>query len=122
MAGLMRQMRGNMLDVLNENFILAARARGLAEKKVVYKHALRNAVIPIITLLSLAIPGLFGGAIITETVFSWPGMGRAIFEGLVNKDFNVVLASLTFISLLTLIFSLLADLAYAAVDPRIRYD
>lgn len=121
-AVILRFMRANMLEVLNLDYVRTARAKGLPVGKVVYKHALRNAVIPIITLLSLAIPGLFGGAIITETVFSWPGMGRAIFEGLVNKDFNVVLASLTFISLLTLIFSLLADLAYAAVDPRIRYD
>ncbi|GGJ83763.1 ABC transporter permease [Deinococcus aquiradiocola] len=121
-AVILRFMRANMLEVLNLDYVRTARAKGLKARTVIYKHALRNAVIPIITLLSLAIPGLFGGAVITETVFSWPGMGRAIFEGLVNKDFNVVLASLTFISLLTLIFSLLADLAYAAVDPRIRYD
>ena len=121
-AVILRFMRANMLEVLSQDYVRTARAKGLRSGAVVYKHALRNAVIPIITLLGLAIPGLFGGAVITETVFSWPGMGRVILEGLVNKDFNVVLAALTFIALLTLIFSLLADLAYAAVDPRIRYD
>ncbi|WP_278359110.1 ABC transporter permease, partial [Thermus thermophilus] len=101
--------------------IRTARAKGLAERVVLYKHALRNALIPIVTLVGLAIPGVLGGATITETIFSYPGMGRAIFDALVEKDYNVAMAALAFLALMTALFNLLADLAYAVVDPRIRY-
>lgn len=117
----LRFMRANMLEVMTQDFVRTARAKGLPSSSVLYKHALRNAVAPILTLMGLSIPGLFGGAIITETVFSWPGMGRAIFDALVSKDFNVVMVSLMLLAILTVIFQLLTDLAYALVDPRIRY-
>ncbi|ABF44628.1 MULTISPECIES: ABC transporter permease [Deinococcus] len=116
-----RFMRASMLEVLNQDFIRTARAKGLPGRKVLYKHALRNALVPIVTIMGLSIPGLFGGAVITETVFSWPGMGKAILDALVSKDFNVVMVSLMLLSLLTVVFQLLTDLAYAVIDPRIRY-
>lgn len=117
-----RFMRASMLEVLNQDFVRTARAKGLAEQLVLYKHALRNGLIPIVTLVGLSIPSLFNGALITETIFSFPGMGRAIFESLVNKDYNVAMAALVFLAILTIIFNLVADLMYAVVDPRIRYD
>jgi peptide/nickel transport system permease protein len=117
-----RFMRASMLEVLNQDFVRTARSKGLAENKVIYKHALRNGLIPIVTLVGLSLPGLFNGALLTETVFSFPGMGRAIFESLVNKDYNVAMAALVFLAILTVIFNLVADLLYAVVDPRIRYD
>ncbi|MBB5235690.1 ABC transporter permease [Deinococcus budaensis] len=116
-----RFMRASMLEVMNQDFIRTARAKGLPARRVLYKHALRNALVPILTIMGLSIPGLFGGAVITETVFSWPGMGKAILDALVSKDFNVVMVSLMLLSILTVVFQLLTDLAYAAVDPRIRY-
>lgn len=117
-----RFMRASMLEVLNQDFIRTARSKGLAENKVLYKHALRNSLIPIVTLVGLSMPGLFNGALITETIFSFPGMGRAIFESLINKDYNVAMTALVFLAILTVFFNLLADLMYAVVDPRIRYD
>ncbi|MCD0161142.1 ABC transporter permease [Deinococcus sp. 6YEL10] len=117
----MRFMRANMLETLTQDYVRTARAKGLADRRVLYKHALRNAVTPIVTIMGLSIPGLFGGAVITETVFSWPGMGKAILDALVTKDFNVVMVCLMMLALLTVVFQLLTDLAYALVDPRIRY-
>jgi peptide/nickel transport system permease protein len=116
-----RFMRASLLEVLNQDFVRTARAKGLVERRVLYKHALRNALIPIVTLVGLAIPDVFGGATVTETIFSYPGMGRAIFESLVEKDYNVAMASLAFLAVLTAFFNLVADLMYAVVDPRIRY-
>lgn len=116
-----RFMRASLLEVINQDFVRTAKAKGLSQRVVTYKHAVRNAIIPMVTLFGLSIPGLLGGATLTETVFSWPGMGRAIFEALVSKDFNIVMAALTFLALMTALFNLLADLAYAVVDPRIRY-
>ncbi|WP_420595283.1 ABC transporter permease [Deinococcus sp.] len=120
-AVILRFLRASMLEVLSQDFVRTARAKGVPSRRVLYRHALRNAVLPVVTLLGLSIPGLFGGAVLTETVFSWPGMGRVIVEALVGKDFNVVMVALTFISLLTVVFQLLTDLTYAVVDPRIRY-
>ncbi|GEM88765.1 MULTISPECIES: ABC transporter permease [Oceanithermus] len=122
MAGWTRFTRSSMLEVLQQDYIRTARSKGLAERVVIYKHALRNALIPIVTLVGLAIPGLFSGAVITETIFSWPGMGRALFDSLLEKDYNVAMAALVFLAFLTALFNLLADLAYAVVDPRIRYN
>jgi peptide/nickel transport system permease protein len=117
-----RFMRASMLEVLNQDFVRTARSKGLSERKVLYKHALRNGLIPIVTLVGLSMPSLFNGALITETIFSFPGMGRAIFESLVNKDYNVAMAALVFIAILVVFFNLVADIMYAVVDPRIRYD
>lgn len=121
MAAWTRYMRASLLEVLNQDYVRTARAKGLGERVVLYKHALRNALIPLITLVGLAIPGVFGGAVITETIFSYPGMGRAIFDSLIEKDYNVAMAALAFLALLTATFNLVADLMYAVVDPRIRY-
>ncbi|MGQ9692280.1 MAG: ABC transporter permease [Thermaceae bacterium] len=121
MAEWTRFMRASLLEVLSQDYIRTARAKGLPERVVLYKHALRNALIPIVTLVGLAIPGVLGGATITETIFSYPGMGRAIFDALVEKDYNVAMAALAFLALMTALFNLLADLMYAVVDPRIRY-
>jgi peptide/nickel transport system permease protein len=122
LAAWTRFMRASMLEVLSQDFVRTARSKGLADRKVLYKHALRNALIPIVTLVGLSMPGLFNGALVTETIFSYPGMGRAIFDSLVNKDYEVAMAALVFIAMLVVVFNLLADLMYAVVDPRIRYD
>ncbi|RJF72072.1 ABC transporter permease [Deinococcus cavernae] len=120
-ASTLRYMRASFLEVINQDFVRTAKAKGLPSQKVIFKHALRNALIPIITILGLAIPGLVGGAVITETVFSWPGMGQALLNSLVSKDFNVVMLCLMLAAFLTVVFQLLTDLTYAIVDPRIRY-
>lgn len=117
-----RFMRSAMLEVVRMDYLTTARAKGLRERRVIFRHALRNAILPLITLVGLSIPQLFSGAVLTETVFNWPGMGRAIFDAILVNDFNVAMVCLTFISLLVLTSNLLADLAYALVDPRIRYD
>jgi peptide/nickel transport system permease protein len=117
-----RFMRASMLEVLSQDYVRTARSKGLNERKVLYKHALRNGLIPIVTLVGLSMPSLFNGALITETIFSFPGMGRAIFDSLIHKDFNVAMAALVFIAVLVVIFNLVADVMYAVVDPRIRYD
>ena len=122
MASWTRFMRASLLENLNQDFIRTARSKGLNERKVIYKHALRNSLIPIVTLVGLAVPGLFNGALITETIFSYPGMGRAIFDALISKDYNVAMAALVFLAILTIVFNLVADLVYAVVDPRIRYN
>lgn len=116
-----RFMRSSMLEVIQLDYVVTARAKGLSERRVIYWHALRNAILPLITLVGLNVPLLFSGAILTETVFNWPGMGRAIFDAILVNDFNVAMVSLMFISLLVLSFNLLADITYALVDPRIRY-
>jgi peptide/nickel transport system permease protein len=121
MAGWTRFMRGSMLEVLSLDYVRTARAKGLGERRVLYKHALRNALIPIITLIGLSIPGVLGGAVVTEGVFTYAGMGQLILESLVSKDYNVAMATLAMLALLTSIFNLAADLMYAVVDPRIHY-
>jgi peptide/nickel transport system permease protein len=117
-----RFMRASMLEVLNEDYVRTAKAKGVSQRRVLYKHALRNGLIPIVTLVGLSMPALFNGALITETIFSYPGMGRAIFESLINKDYNVAMAALVFLSIIVVFFNLIADLMYAVVDPRIRYN
>jgi peptide/nickel transport system permease protein len=117
-----RFMRASMLEVLSQDYVRTARSKGLNERTVLYKHALRNGLIPIVTLVGLSMPALFNGALITETIFSYPGMGRAIFDSLIHKDFNVAMAALVFIAILVVFFNLVADIMYAVVDPRIRYD
>jgi peptide/nickel transport system permease protein len=116
-----RFMRASMLEVISQDYIRTARSKGLAERVVIFKHAFRNAVLPIVTLLGLAIPGVLSGAIITERVFAWPGMGSAIIASLVNKDYNVVMVALGFLAIIVIVANLLVDVVYALVDPRIRY-
>ncbi|WP_228038108.1 ABC transporter permease [Nodosilinea sp. LEGE 06152] len=119
-AGLQRITRGQLLDVLRQNYIQTARAKGLSEKRVVYVHALRNAVNPLITLLGFEFAGLLGGAFITETYFNWPGLGKLTLEAVQAQDLYLVMASLIMGAVLLIIGNLLADLLLSFVDPRIR--
>lgn len=120
LAGITLFVKNGMLDVLNQDYITTARAKGLNEHKVVYTHALRNALLPLITIVGLAIPGLIGGSVIAETIFAIPGMGKLFFDSVMMRDFPVIMGILTIGSALTLIGNLLADIAYAWADPRVR--
>ena len=122
MAGLVRQMRGNLLDYLKADFIITARAKGLSERVVILKHAVRNAVNPLITLFGFALPGLLSGAALTEIVMSWPGLGRLMLEAVLKMDLYLVMGSLIMGAVLLILGNLVADLLLAWVDPRIRYD
>jgi peptide/nickel transport system permease protein len=122
MASWTRYMRSSLVEVIRQDYIQTARAKGLAERVVVYRHALKNAMIPIVTLIALSIPEMFSGAIVIETVFSYPGMGRLYYQSIFNKDFSVVMAVLMMIALLVILSNLAADVFYAFLDPRIRYD
>ena len=121
-AGIARYMRASMLEVVRQDFVRTAHAKGLPERTVVFKHALRNALIPIITLVGLYIPFLFSGTVYIETVFAWPGMGRAIFEAINQRDYPVVMAMSFFFATMVVIANLIADILYAVIDPRIRYE
>src|SRR5207248_1275577 len=116
-----RFMRASMLEVLHQDYIRTARAKGLALDRVNYKHALRNAILPIITLVAIAIPQIVNGAIITEGIFSWPGTGQLAFQAVVDRDYPVILGVVMLVAALTVVFNLIADLMYAVADPRIRY-
>lgn len=122
LAGLVRYTRTSMLEVINEDYIRTARSKGLSEKVVIYKHAFRNALIPIITLLGFSIPGLFSGAVILEKVFVWPGIGNVLMDAISARDYNMVMALNIFFALLTLLGNLLADIGYALVDPRVKVE
>ena len=117
-----RYMRSAMLDVIDQDFVRTARAKGLPERRVVLHHVLRNAWLPMITLAGLELPTLLGGALVTETVFTWPGMGRLFLDSLGYRDYPVVMGILMVSALLVLIGSLMADLVGAVVDPRVRLD
>ena len=119
-AGFSRYMRSNMLEVIRQDYILTARAKGLAERTVVYKHALRNALLPVITILGLSIPGLIGGSVIFETIFAIPGMGKLFYDGVMMRDYPLIMGILVMGAVLTLLGNLLADICYALADPRIR--
>lgn len=120
LAGLSRYMRANMLEVIRQDYILTARAKGLSERQVIYKHALRNALLPAITILGLSIPGLIGGSVIFETIFAIPGMGQLFYMSVMARDYPTVMGILLIGAVLTLIGNLIADVSYAAADPRIR--
>lgn len=122
MARYMRFMRSSMIDVLDQDYIRASRAKGLPEKLVIVKHALRNSILPIIALISIDIPRLMAGALITEQVFSWPGMGRLMVEHSMRADFPVLMGILLVIAFLVAIISIIGDVVYAYVDPRIRLE
>jgi peptide/nickel transport system permease protein len=109
-----------MLEVIRQDYITTARAKGLPERTVIYKHALRNAMLPVITLLGLSVPGLIGGSVIFETIFSIPGMGQLFYMAVMARDYPVVMGILVIGAVLTLIGNLLADVFYALADPRIR--
>ncbi|MCA9001438.1 MAG: ABC transporter permease, partial [Planctomycetes bacterium] len=122
LAYLSRQMRAGMMEVIRQDYIRTARAKGLSEHVVVYKHALRNSMIPVITLLASILPVLIGGSIIVESVFDIPGMGRYAFEGLTRRDFNILMATTILVGIMTQIGILLSDITYSLVDPRIRHE
>jgi peptide/nickel transport system permease protein len=116
-----RFVRSSMLEVLRQDYVRTARAKGLIESIVISKHALRNALIPFVTILVLQIPAIFAGAIITETVFAWPGMGRLYVDALNRSDWPIALAFIFITAVLTVIATLLGDVLYTVVDPRIKY-
>jgi peptide/nickel transport system permease protein len=121
-AGVARYTRAQMLDVVGLDYIRTARAKGLPERVVIGRHALRNSLLPVITLLGLYIPFLFSGAVLVERVFAWPGMGTVIVDAILHRDYPVVLAVSLIFAALTVIGNLIADILYAVADPRVRYE
>ncbi len=120
LAGLSRYTRSSMLEVLRQDYITTARAKGLPERTVIYRHALRNALLPLITILGLSIPGLIGGSVIFESLFAIPGVGQLMWSSVMARDYPVLMGNLVIVSILTLLGNLLADIGYALADPRIR--
>ena len=120
-GGHTRYMRASMIETLRQDYIRTARAKGLGRRRVVLKHALRNALAPVATIVALDFGYLFSGALITETIFAYPGMGKLIFDSIMGNDYNLALVALMFATVITLLGNLLADLAYAWLDPRISY-
>lgn len=120
LAGLTRYVRNSVIEVINQDYIRTARSKGLKEKVVIYKHAFRNALLPIVTLLGLYVPALFGGSILLETVFIWPGIGNVLYTSILDRDYSMVMAANIFYAVLMLSGNLLADISYALVDPRVR--
>lgn len=120
LAGLSRYMRNNMLEVMRQDYIRTARAKGLSEKQVILKHALRNALMPVITILGLSLPGIIGGSVIMEQVFGINGMGRLMYEAVFQRDYNVAMGVLVPAAALTMLGNYLADIGYALADPRVR--
>jgi peptide/nickel transport system permease protein len=121
-AVLSRYLRASLLEVLNNDYVRTARAKGLGERVVIGRHAVRNALIPVVTVLGLQIGAFMGGAVITEAVFDWPGLGRAFWNAVGNRDYNVVQAIVLFVVLSFIIVNLITDLICASLDPRIRFD
>lgn len=120
MASLTRYVRNAVIEVINQDYIRTARSKGLREKVVIYKHAFRNALLPIITLLGAYVPTLFGGAMILETVFMWPGIGNILYTSIMKRDISVIMAANVFYAVLMMLGNLLADVSYAIADPRIK--
>src|SRR5262245_1687288 len=121
MATWARYIRSQMLEVIRQDFVRTARAKGLPDRAVVLRHAFRNAVLPLITLVGLTIPNLFGGAVIIEAIFGWPGIGSLVISAAGNRDYTVVMGTVLFISIVTVLSNLLADICYGIADPRIRH-
>jgi peptide/nickel transport system permease protein len=121
MATWARYIRSQMLEVIRQDYVRTARAKGLTDQAVVLRHAFRNAVLPLITLIGLTIPNLFGGAVIIEAIFGWPGIGSLVINAAGNRDYTVVMGTVLFISIVTVLSNLLADICYGIADPRIRY-
>ena len=120
LAGFSRYMRQSMLEVIRQDYVQSARAKGLPESVVIGKHALRNAMLPIVTVLGLSLPGLIGGSVIVETIFAIPGMGQLMVQAVYERDYPVIMANLVIVASLTLVANLIADLSYSLIDPRIR--
>jgi peptide/nickel transport system permease protein len=121
LAIIARMTRSSLLEVLRQDYVRTARAKGLAERIVLMRHALKNAFIPVVTVIGLNVGSLLGGAILTETIFAWPGMGRLVVDAIFARDYPVVQGTVLVIALLFVVVNLLVDLSYAFLDPRIRY-
>jgi len=121
LAGITRYMRGQFLEILDEDYIRTARAKGLPEKIVIWKHAFKNASLPLITILGLSLPSIISGGVITEVIFSWPGMGRLMWQAVMARDYPLIMGDAVIAIFLTLLGNLIADVLYAYADPRIRY-
>ena len=121
-AGIARYMRSSMLEVIRQDYVRTARAKGLPERVVIFKHALRNALIPIVTLVGMYIPFLFSGAVFIESIFAWPGMGRMLVDAIGQRDYSLIMAGTFFFALMVVIGNRSTDVLYAVVDPRIRYE
>ena len=115
-----RLSRASMLEVIGSDYVRTARAKGLSERMVIYKHALRNAILPVMTVIGMQLGHLLAGAVLVETVFTWPGMGRLMFEGILRRDYPLIMGILIFSSILVIIANLVTDLLYGVLDPRIR--
>ena len=113
-------VRSSMLETVHEDYIRTARSKGLSERTVIYRHAFKNALVPVITMVALQIPALFGGALITETIFAWPGLGQLMVTGVTNHDMAIVQACILMITFITIVVNLCADMLYCLIDPRIR--
>ena len=112
--------RASMIDVLGSDYVRTARAKGVSERGILYKHALRNAVLPVITVLGLQFGNVLAGAVLVETVFNWPGLGRLAFDSVLRRDYPTILGILLFSSILVVVMNLVTDLVYRVVDPRIK--
>src|SRR5712664_581450 len=121
LAGFSRYMRQSMREVVRQDYVQTARAKGLSERVVISKHALRNALLPVVTILALALPGLIGGSVIIESIFAIPGMGQLMVQSVFSRDYPVVMGNLVIVASLTLVANLVADITYGLVDPRIRF-
>lgn len=121
-AGIARYMRSSLLEVMGQDFLRTARSKGLSENKVVYKHALRNALLPILTLMGFTIPSIFSGAVIVENIFAWPGLGSLAIQAVNERNYPVIMGINLMFAVLIFLGSLIADISYAVVDPRIRYE
>ncbi len=122
MSIIARMTRSSMLDVLQEDYIRTAKAKGLAERVVLFKHALKNAFLPVITIIGIQAGSLLAGAVLTETIFSWPGVGKWVYDSIIARDYPIVQGATLLIAVVFLVVNLLVDLSYAALDPRIHYD
>jgi peptide/nickel transport system permease protein len=111
-----------MLEVTQTDYMRTAAAKGLAPRTIIFKHGLKNALIPVVTVIALSLPGLIAGAVVTETIFSWPGMGRLFINALQQEDIALLMGYLCVIAFLVVLFNLLADITYAWLDPRVKYD
>ncbi len=121
MATWARYIRSQMLEVIRQDYVRTARAKGLRDRTVIMRHAFRNAALPLITLVGLTIPNLFGGAVIIESVFGWPGLGSLAIDAALNRDYTVVMGTVLFISIVTVLANLLADISYGVADPRVKF-
>src|SRR5690606_28220815 len=121
LAIVVRMTRSAMLDVLGQDYVRTASSKGLAETHVVRKHALRNAMLPVITVIGLSFGALLSGAILTETVFSWPGIGRWVYDAIAARDYPIIQGGVIFVAVVFVLVNLLVDLSYAVIDPRIQY-